>query len=64
VALRRPHLHARLESDAIIVDLQFDPAPLTRGPPTDWGELLQVYDDRDVFQCSPDELLAIDIHIL
>jgi pectate lyase len=30
-----------------------------RGPPTDWGELVQVHDDRDVsdgFQASPDEL--------
>jgi len=25
------------------------------------GELLQVYDDRDVFQASPDELPVIDI---
>jgi hypothetical protein len=35
-----------------------------RGPPTDWGELVQVHDDRDVFQSSPDELPAIDIHSL
>ena len=33
-----------------------------RGPPTDWGELVQSHDDRDVFQASPDELPAIDIH--
>jgi hypothetical protein len=31
---------------------------------TDWGELVQVHDDRDVFQSSPDELPAIDIHSL
>jgi len=35
-----------------------------RGPPTDWGEFVQVRDDRDVFQASPDELPAIDIHSL
>ena len=42
------------------------PAPLisppvspARGPPTDWGELVQVHDDRDIFQASPQELPAI-----
>ena len=33
-------------------------------PPTDWGELIQAHDDRNVFQASPDELPAIDIHSL
>ncbi len=33
-------------------------------PPTDWGDLVQIHDDRDVFQASPDELPAIDIHSL
>jgi hypothetical protein len=32
--------------------------------PIDWGELVQVQDDRDIFQASPDELPAIDIHSL
>jgi hypothetical protein len=43
-----------------------EPPPITpaRGPPTDWGELVQARDDRDVFQASPDELPAIDIHSL
>jgi hypothetical protein len=43
-----------------------DPPPLApaRGPPTDFGELLQVHDDRDVVQASPDELPVIDIHSL
>jgi hypothetical protein len=27
-------------------------------------ELVQIHDDRDVFQASPDELPAIDIHSL
>ena len=41
-----------------------EPLPLApaRGPPTEWGELVQIHDDRDVFQASPDELPAIDIH--
>jgi len=31
-----------------------EPPPLApaRGPPTDWGELVQVHDDRDVFQAT------------
>ncbi|NBX30276.1 hypothetical protein EBR04_07540, partial [bacterium] len=43
-----------------------EPPPVSpaRGPPTDWGELVQAHDDRDVFQSSPDELPAIDIHSL
>jgi hypothetical protein len=43
-----------------------EPPPISpaRGPPTDWGELVQAHDDRDVFQASPDELPAIDIHSL
>jgi hypothetical protein len=43
-----------------------EPPPISpaRGPPTDWGELVQVHDDRDIFQTSPHELPAIDIHRL
>jgi len=43
-----------------------EPPPVSpaRGPPTDWGELVQIHDDRDVFQASPNELRAIDIHSL
>jgi hypothetical protein len=43
-----------------------EPPPVSpaRGPPTDWGELVQVHDDRDIFQASPQELPAIDIHSL
>ena len=43
-----------------------EPPPLApaRGPPTEWGELVQVHDDRAIFQASPDELPAIDIHSL
>ncbi|NDC53829.1 MAG: hypothetical protein EBZ74_05945 [Planctomycetia bacterium] len=35
-----------------------------RGPPTDWGEFVQVHDDRDVFQGRIEDLPAIDIHSL
>jgi len=42
--------------------LQHPPLSPARGPPTDWGELIQVHDDRDTIQASPDELPAIDIH--
>jgi hypothetical protein len=35
-----------------------------RGPPTDWGELVQVHDERDVFQGRIDELPVIDIRSL
>jgi len=35
-----------------------------RGSPTDWDHLVEVHDDRDIFQVSPDELPAIDIQSL
>jgi hypothetical protein len=43
-----------------------EPPPVSpaRGPPTDWGELVQVHDDREAVQVSPDELPVIDIHSL
>jgi len=43
-----------------------EPPPLAsaRGPPTDWGELVQAQDERDAIQSSPDDLPAIDIHSL
>ena len=43
-----------------------EPPPLTpaRGPPADFGELVQVHDDRDVVQAAPDEFPVIDIHSL
>jgi hypothetical protein len=43
-----------------------EPPPISpaRGPPTDWAELVQVHDDRDIFQGRIDELPAIDIHSL
>jgi hypothetical protein len=37
---------------------------VAHGPPTDWRELVQVHDDRAIFQSSPDELPVIDIHSL
>jgi len=44
--------------------LQPPPISPARGPPTDWGELMQIHDDRDIFQGRIDELPAIDIHSL
>jgi hypothetical protein len=44
--------------------LQPPPLSPAREPPTDRGELVQVHDDRLVFQLSPDVLPAIDIHSL
>jgi hypothetical protein len=43
-----------------------EPPPVSpaRGPPTDWGEFVQIHDDRDVFQAAPNELPVIDIHSL
>jgi len=43
-----------------------EPPPVSpaRGPPTAWGELVQMHDDREAVQVSPDELPAIDIHSL
>jgi hypothetical protein len=43
-----------------------EPPPVSpaRGPPTDWGELVQADDDREAVQVSPDELSVIDIHSL
>jgi hypothetical protein len=43
-----------------------EPPPVSpaRGPPTDWGELVQADDDREAVQVSPDELPVIGIHSL
>jgi len=43
-----------------------EPPPIlpARGPPTDWGEIVQAHDDREAVQVPPDELPAIDIHSL
>jgi len=40
------------------------PVSPARGPPTDWDELVQVHDERDVFQGRIDELPVIDIRSL
>ena len=44
--------------------LEPPPVAPARGPPTDWGELVQTHDDRDVVQATPDEVPVIDIHSL
>ena len=43
--------------------MRFRDSPASR-PLTDWGELVQIRDECDVTQTSPDELPAIDIHSL
>jgi len=35
-----------------------------RGPPTSWAEPVQVHDDRDAIQASPEDLPVIDIRSL
>ena len=40
------------------------PLAPARGPPTSWTEILQVHDDRDAIQASPDDLPVIDIRSL
>jgi len=41
-----------------------EPPPVSpaRGPPTDWGELVQAHDDREAVQGRIDEPPVIDIH--
>ncbi len=43
-----------------------EPPPISpaRGPPTDCAEVVQAYDDRAIFQASPDELSDMYIHSL
>ncbi len=43
-----------------------EPTPVSpaRGPPTDWEELVQIHDECDVTQTSPDELPVIDTRSL
>jgi hypothetical protein len=43
-----------------------EPPPVSpaRGPPADWGELVQVHDDRTIFHGRIDELPEIDMHSL
>jgi hypothetical protein len=43
-----------------------EPPPVSpaRGPPTNWGEFVQIHDDRAIFQAAPDELPDIDIQSL
>ena len=49
------------EDDGLLVPLPLSPA---RGPPTDWGEFVQAYDDRAIFHALPDDVPVIDIHSL
>jgi hypothetical protein len=44
--------------------VELPPVSPARGPPTEWTELVQVHDDRDVVQAEPNELPVNDIHSL
>ena len=62
-------VHAtQVAQGAIVTHLgePLEPPPVSpaRGPPTDWGELVQAHDERDAIQSSPDHVPAIDIHSL
>ena len=48
--------------DYLVEPLEPPPVSPARGPPTDWGELVQACDDRDAIQASPAEMPVIDIH--
>jgi hypothetical protein len=50
--------------EALGEPLEPPPVSPARGPPTDWGEVVQIHDDRAFFQASPDDLPVIDIHRL
>jgi hypothetical protein len=59
---------SRGRSEKILTHLgePLEPPPVSpaRSPPIDWGKLVQIHDDREAVQVSPDELPAIDIHSL
>jgi len=42
--------------------LEPPPVAPARGPPADWGELVQAEDAGEFEQASPDDLPMIDIH--
>ena len=52
------------DSDTRRKPLEPPPVSPSHGPPTEWGALVQVHDDRAIFRASPDELPVIDIHSL
>jgi len=58
------HTERRLPAAHLGEPLEPPPVSPARGPPTNWGELGQIHDNRDVFQASTDELPSIDIHSL
>ena len=40
------------------------PVSPARSASTDWGELVQIHDERDAIKSSPDDVPVIDIHNL
>ncbi len=60
-----PNHTLRRAVTAIVIEnvgKQREPASTARGPPTDWGELVQVHDDRDAIQAT-DRRSARDRHL-
>ena len=57
---------ARVKSVLTHLGERLEPPLLSsaRGPPTDWGELVQAHDDREAVQGRIDALPVIDIHSL
>ena len=69
-AVTRAPLRARRRPAGMETTVTTREAVVTRithsacGPLTDWGELVQVHDDRKVLQDSPEDVPSIDIRLL
>ena len=54
----------RVTGHGFLVAFSCPPLAPARGPPTGRDDLVQVHDDRDAIQASPDDLPVIDIRSL
>ena len=63
--MKKPAFHEEpVGCERVKVQVEFEVVSPARGPTTDWADIVQVHDDQDIFQPSPDELPAIDIRSL
>ena len=63
--MKKPAVHEELVGcERVKVRVEVEVVSPARGPPTNWADIVQVHDDRGIFQPSPDELPAIDISSL
>jgi hypothetical protein len=63
--MKKPAVHEEpVGCERVKVRVEVEVLSLARGPPTNWDDIVQVDDDWDIFQPSPDELPAIDIRNL